>query len=111
MSEVTYVKWADMPQVDMLPGIRRRVLGGDKMMSVEVTLEKGAVVPEHNHPHEQISHVLAGKLDFTVGGQRKIVSAGEAVLIPSHAPHHVTALEASVVVDVFSPPREDFLVK
>lgn len=108
MSNVTYVKWADMPQVDMLPGIRRRVLDGDKMMSVQVTLEKGVVVPEHSHPHEQISHVVSGKVEFTVAGQTKVMGPGEAVLIPSDALHVATALEESVVVDVFSPPREDF---
>jgi quercetin dioxygenase-like cupin family protein len=109
MSEVTYVTWADLPQVDMLPGVRRRVLGGDNLMSVQVTLEKGAVVPEHSHHHEQISHVLSGKLDFTVGGQRKLLGPGQAVLIPSNVLHIATALEDSVVVDVFSPIREDFL--
>lgn len=111
MSEVTFIKWADMPQTDMLPGIRRRVLGGDNVMSVEVTLEKGAAVPEHSHLHEQISHVIAGKLDFTIGSQRKIVGPGEAALIPSNVPHKVIALEAAVVVDVFSPPRADFLAQ
>jgi len=92
----------------MLPGIRRRVLGGDKLMSVQVALEKGVVVPEHKHPHEQISHVVSGKVEFTVAGQSKVMGPGEAVLIPSDALHVATALEESVVVDVFSPPREDF---
>lgn len=109
MSETTYIKWSEVPQVDMAPGIRRRVLSGDNMMSVEVTLDKGAVVPEHSHPHEQISHVIAGKLEFVVGGHKKVVAPGEAVLIPSNVRHVVTTLEDSVVVDVFSPPREDFL--
>ena len=111
MSEVTYVTWADEPQVDIVPGVRRRHLSGDNVMLVQVTLDDGAVVPEHAHVHEQISQVISGRVEFVVGGQKQVLGPGGAVLIPSNVTHIATALEPSVTLDIFSPPREDFLVK
>ncbi len=111
MSEVSFVKWADEAQVDIVPGVRRRHLSGDNVMLVEVTLDDGAVVPEHRHPHEQLSNVIAGRIEFVVGGQKQVLGPGEAVLIPSDVLHIATALEPSVTLDIFSPIREDFLAK
>ncbi len=109
MSDVKYVTWTAEPQVDIVPGVRRRHLSGDNVMLVEVTLDDGAVVPEHSHVHEQISLVVSGKVEFVVGGQKQVLGPGEAVLIPSNVTHIATALEPSVSLDIFSPPREDFL--
>ena len=105
----TFYKWDDMPQAEMTPTIRLRPLGGQSVMAVEVTLDRGGIVAVHQHPHEQISLMISGKLEFAVGNEKKIVGPGEAVHIPPNVPHSVLVLENAVVYDVFSPPREDFL--
>ena len=109
MAPTSYYKWADLPQVEMTPKIRRRLVSGEKLMSVYFTLDEGAIVAEHQHPHEQITHVLSGRLEFEVNGEKRVIGAGEVVCIPSNAPHRVTVLEDTTALDVFSPPREDFL--
>ena len=109
MSQATVYRWFDMPQVEMTPKIRRRVVPGEKVMLVEFHLDKGAVVAEHQHHHEQVSQILSGKLEFTVGDQKRVLGPGEVLHIPSNLPHSAVALEATVVNDIFSPPREDFL--
>ena len=95
--------------VEMLPGVVRRTLTeGERMMLVEVTLDQGAVVPPHTHPHEQIGYLASGRLLFEVGDERSELSPGDSWLVPSNVPHQVTALEPSVAIDVFSPPREEY---
>jgi len=95
--------------VEMLPGVVRRTLTeGERMMLVEVTLAQGAVVPPHTHPHEQIGYLASGRLLFEVGDERRELSAGDSWLVPSNVSHQVTALEPSVAIDVFSPPREEY---
>ena len=95
--------------VEMLPGVVRRTLTeGERMMLIEVTLAQGAVVPSHTHPHEQIGYLASGRLLFEVGDERRELSAGDSWLVPSNVPHEVTALEPSVAIDVFSPPREEY---
>ena len=74
-----------------------------------ILLAAGAIVPSHHHVHEQVANVLAGRLRFVVGGDEQIVSAGESVFIPSEIPHSVEAIEDSVVLDVFSPVRDDWV--
>jgi quercetin dioxygenase-like cupin family protein len=95
--------------VEMLPGVVRRTLNeGARTMLIEVTLEQGAVVPPHTHPHEQIGYLASGRLLFEVGDERRELSAGDSWLVPPNVPHQVTALEPSVAIDVFSPPREEY---
>ena len=95
--------------VEMLPGVVRRTLTeGERMMLIEVTLAQSAVVPSHTHPHEQIGYLASGRLRFEVGDERRELSAGDSWLVPSNTPHAVTALEPSVAIDVFSPPREEY---
>jgi len=95
--------------VEMLPGVVRRTLTeGERMMLVEVTLDQGAVVPSHTHPHEQIGYLASGRLVFEVGDERRELAAGDSWLVPSNVPHQVTVLEPSVAIDIFSPPREEY---
>lgn len=92
------------------PGVTRRILSYcDEMMMCEITFEKGARGNLHAHPHIQMSYVGAGKFEFTVGEEVKIVEQGDSVLIPSNAQHGVLCLENGILVDVFNPKREDFL--
>lgn len=98
--------------VEMRPGVRRRILAdGQAMMQVQIDFDPGAVVPTHQHMHEQISYVLSGSMRFTIDGQDVILNAGESRQIAGNVPHSATALLASTLVETFSPPREDFRPK
>jgi quercetin dioxygenase-like cupin family protein len=100
---------SDATPVEMLPGVTRRTLNSsERMMLIEVALAKGAVVPSHSHPHEQIGYLASGRLLFELGDQRRELTASDSWLVPPNVPHQVTALEPSVAIDVFSPPREEY---
>ena len=102
----------DVERKTVAPGIGRKVLAhGGKIMMCDFTLEKGAVLAEHHHPHEQVTYVISGKLDFQVGEERKILSAGDSAYMGPNVSHKVTVLEEARCVDVFTPIREDFIVK
>ncbi|WP_457637959.1 cupin domain-containing protein [Oceanithermus sp.] len=101
----------DSPHHQVFPGVSASAFGGEKVMLMHAILERGATVPEHSHPEEQISFVLEGRLAFQIDGEVCEVAAGEAVHIPSGAAHAVRALEPSLVVDVFSPVRLDLIEK
>lgn len=93
----------------MFPGVTRKVLSdGERMMLVEVLLEAGSTVPEHTHPHEQTGYLSSGRLRFRIGGETKELRQGDSWMIPGGVPHEVHALETSVAIDIFSPPREEF---
>lgn len=106
---MTYYTWADLPQSPMTPQIRRRLVSGEKLMSVYFNLDKGAIIGEHQHPHEQITHIIAGQIEFDVGGKKKVMNPGDVLVVPSNVPHSAVALEETINIEVFSPPREDFL--
>jgi quercetin dioxygenase-like cupin family protein len=92
--------------------IDRRVLVGEKMMLAHVYLKKGAIVPRHSHHNEQLTYILEGALRFRIGAdgaEEIIVRAGEVLIIPGNVPHEAEALEDTLDVDVFSPPRQDWL--
>ena len=98
----------------MVAGVRRQTLvSGHTMMQMLVTLEAGSRLPEHSHPHEQISHVLSGRVRFVLdgGNETRDLGAGESIYLAATLPHAAEALEASAVLDTFSPPREDLLVQ
>lgn len=91
-------------------GITRKVLGFcENMMICEIRLEKGSVIPSHAHPHEQCSTIVSGKCMYRVGEDIREVGAGDSVMIASDVPHDIVALEDCLVIDVFSPMREDFI--
>lgn len=100
--------WHREPAEALSPAIARQVLHTETMTLARLRLARGALVPVHRHDNEQISTVLEGRLRFVVGGEERIVSAGESVALAANEPHEVEALEDSLVLDVFSPPREDW---
>jgi quercetin dioxygenase-like cupin family protein len=105
-------KTTNAPWIDMTPTVRRRTISaGEKMMQMLVELKGGSHLPEHHHVHEQIIHVVRGRLKVTLGGGRSVqeIPAGSSLYLASDRPHAVDALDDSVVVDTFSPPREDLL--
>jgi len=101
----------EVEAVEMLPGVFRRTMtAGDKMMLVEVHMDKGAVVPMHTHPHEQTGYLASGRCRLQIGEDVRDLEPGGCWMIPGDVPHEATALEASVFVDIFSPPREEYRV-
>ena len=112
MTEATHYRWDDLPREELNPEIGRRLINGDSMMIAHVYLKKGAIVPKHSHHNEQLTYILEGGLRFRLGedeSQHVDVLAGEVLHIPAHLPHTAEALEDTLDVDVFSPPREDWL--
>jgi quercetin dioxygenase-like cupin family protein len=106
---IDVIRAADVEPVEMVPGVWRRTLSwGERLMVCQVTLEEGAVVPTHRHPHEQITYVIKGELSMAVEGQTHVLRAGDSLLFPSEVEHGATALQRTLVVDTFSPPREGY---
>lgn len=102
-------RWSDWPVEQLNPLIGRQMAHTETMTVARIILAQGALVPRHQHPNEQITNVLEGRLRFVIGDEEKIVEAGATVLIPADAPHEVEALEDSIALDVFSPVREDWV--
>jgi quercetin dioxygenase-like cupin family protein len=109
---VTFHRWSDMPKERVTDQISRRLVTGQGMMLAHVYLAKGAIVPKHQHHNEQLTYILEGALRFWIGehGEETVdVHAGEVLHIPSNVWHKAEALEDTLDVDVFNPPREDWL--
>ncbi len=105
-------RWDDMPIEEVKTGLGRRIVTGERMMITHVYLDKGSVVPWHSHDNEQLTYVLKGALRFWLGAngeQEIVVHEGEVLVIPSHLPHKAVALEDTLDVDVFCPPRQDWI--
>jgi quercetin dioxygenase-like cupin family protein len=108
----THYRWDDLPKEALRPDLHRRLISGDRMMIAHVYLDKGAVVAQHAHDNEQLTYILEGVLRFWLGDDESEivdVHAGEVLHIPSNLPHKAEALEDTLDVDVFSPPRADWL--
>ena len=107
-----WYRWENLPAEPLKGTITRRLITGERMMIAHVYLKKGDDVPQHAHENEQITYVLEGALHFWLGakGEREqLVRAGEVLVIPSNLPHRALALEDTLDVDVFNPPRQDWL--
>ncbi len=102
-------RWSDVPEENLVQGIRRRVVTGEKLMIGHLYFPVGAVVPTHSHESEQMTHVLSGCLRFILDGEEILVRQGEVLHIPSWVPHRAEALEETVEIDAFSPIRTDWL--
>ncbi len=108
----THYRWDDLPREQLNPLIGRRLITGDQMMIAHVYLAKGAIVPKHSHENEQLTYILEGRARFWFGedeSQVVEIAAGEVLHIPGHLPHKAEALEDTLDVDVFHPPRADWL--
>ena len=113
-SDVTFYRWTDMPKERVNASLDRRLVTGERMMLAHVYLKKGCIVPRHRHENEQITYILEGALHFWIGedeSQEITVRAGEVLHIPSNVWHKAEALEDTLDVDVFDPPRQDWLEK
>lgn len=108
-AEVKHIQWETLPTESLNPMIARQMVVGDKVMVARVLIKKGGIVPMHHHHNEQISYIESGALLFTIDGRDITVRAGEFLCIPPDVPHTATALEDTVDIDLFTPPREDWL--
>ena len=109
---VRLFRWDDLPLEPVTDVIDRKLVTGDRMMMAQVFIKKDAVVPKHSHDNEQLTYILEGALHFWIGedGSEEVtVNAGEVLHIPSNVPHKAKALVDTLDVDVFSPPRQDWL--
>jgi quercetin dioxygenase-like cupin family protein len=108
----THYRWDELPHEQLSPLIGRRLITGDQMMIAHVYLTEGAIVPKHSHENEQLTYILEGRLRFWLGDDESQVveiAAGEVLHIPANLPHKAEALEDTLDVDVFHPPRQDWL--
>lgn len=106
-------RWEDMPKEKVTDLLSRRLITGDRMMLAHVYLDKGCIVPQHAHENEQLTYILEGALRFWIGEDERevIVRGGEVLVIPSNVLHKAEALEDTLDVDIFSPPRQDWIDK
>jgi quercetin dioxygenase-like cupin family protein len=109
--ELKYIPWTAVELEDLNPLLQRQFVVGQEMMLARVLLKKGCIVPEHSHHNEQITYVLEGALKFWIDGKVIVVNSGEVLTIPPHMPHKAEALADTVDLDVFSPPRADWINK
>ena len=109
---VTFYRWNDMPKEAVNDKLDRRLITGTRMMLAHVYLKQGCVVPRHQHENEQLTYILQGALRFWIGEDEQQVldlHAGEVLVIPSWVRHKAEALEDTLDVDIFNPPRQDWL--
>lgn len=107
--KLKHIPWGKVERERLNPLLDRQMLCGEKVMLARVLLKKGAHVPLHHHHNEQVTYILEGALKFAVDGKEIVVRAGEVLCIPPDMPHEAWAVEDTVDLDVFTPPREDWL--
>lgn len=111
---VRVVRWDDIPKERLNDLLERRIITAERMMLTHVYLKQGCLVQMHHHENEQLTYLLKGKLKFWMGSKEAepfVLSEGEVLVIPSNVPHEAIALEETLDVDIFSPPRQDWLNK
>jgi len=106
-----HIPWSSVAIEDLKPLLQRHFIVGQDIMLARVLLKKGCIVPLHSHHNEQITYILEGALKFWIDGKEIVVHAGEVLTIPPHMPHKAEALVDTVDLDVFHPPREDWINK
>ena len=112
MNGATLYRWDDMPKEELKPDLGRRLISTERIMLAHVYLDKGCIVPQHAHENEQLTYILQGALRFWLGDDQTEtvdVPAGSVLHLPSWLPHKAEALEDTLDVDVFCPPRADWL--
>jgi quercetin dioxygenase-like cupin family protein len=108
-ARLQYIPWHTIPLEELNPLLQRQFVVGQEIMLARVLLKKGCIVPEHSHHNEQVTYILDGALKFWIDGRELVVHTGEVLCIPAHMPHKAEALEDTVDLDVFTPPRGDWI--
>ena len=109
--QAKHVRWSEIPVETVNPLLERQLVVGDQVMVARLLLKKGCKIPMHSHFNEQITNILSGALQFTINGREITVGPGEYLCIPPHVPHSAVALEDTWDIDIFTPPREDWINK
>lgn len=109
--DVTTYRWDDIPEEPLSELLSRKIITGERTMLAHIFLKKGCVVPAHSHDNEQMTYVIKGALKFTINGREILLKAGEVMHIPSNVVHGAVAVEDTLDMDVFCPPRQDWLDK
>jgi quercetin dioxygenase-like cupin family protein len=102
-------RWSEVPREQVNPLLKRQMIHGEAMTVARLEMRAGCAVPEHSHHNEQISMIESGRVRFVLAGKEMILTAGESLHIPANVPHSAEVLEDAVAVDLFSPPREDWI--
>jgi len=110
-AKLQYTPWNSVMVEDLSPFLQRQLVVGQEIMLARILMKKGCIVPEHSHPNEQLTYVLEGALKFWIDGKEIVVNAGETLCIPSNMPHKAEALAETIDLDVFVPPRADWINK
>src|SRR5579863_2991082 len=110
-AELKHTAWNSIELEDLNPLLQRHFIVGQNVMVARVLLKRGCIVPEHSHHNEQITYILEGALKFWIDGKEIVVNAGEVLTIPPYMPHKAEAVEDTVDLDIFSPPRADWINK
>ena len=106
-----YIPWHTISLEDLNPLLQRQFVVGQEIMLARVLLKKGCIVPLHSHHNEQLTYIVEGALKFYIDGKEIVVNAGEVLCIPANMPHKAEALADTVDLDVFTPPRADWINK
>ncbi len=109
--DLKHVPWHTVELEDLNPLLQRQFVVGQAIMVARVLMKKGCIIPLHSHHNEQFSYILEGALKFWIDGKEIVVNAGEVLTIPSNMPHKAEALEDTVDLDIFNPPRADWINK
>lgn len=110
VAEKVFIENKEIAWEAVAPGMKRKIMAYDEsLMVVKVAFEKGGIGTVHSHYHTQITHVESGIFEVEIAGEKKVLTAGDAFYIPPHVEHGAVCLEAGVLIDVFSPMREDFI--
>jgi len=109
--DFTTYRWDDIAEEHLNESLSRKIITGDRTMIAHIFLKKGCVVPAHSHDNEQMTYILKGALQFTINGREILLKEGEVMHIPSNVVHGAVAVEDTLDVDVFCPPRQDWLDK
>lgn len=110
-AELRHIPWGTIALEDLNPLLQRQFVVGEDVMVARVLLKKGCIVPLHSHYNEQLTYILEGALKFWIDGKEIVVRAGEVLTIPRNMPHKAEALEDTVDLDIFNPPRADWINK
>lgn len=110
-AKLKYVPWSAVELENLNPLLQRQFVVGQDIMVARVLLKKGCIIPEHSHHNEQVTYILEGALKFWIDGREIVVNSGEVLTIPPHMPHKAEALVDTVDLDIFNPPRADWINK
>lgn len=109
MADGYFITPQDSGQIEMLAGVHRRTMATtDEVMLCEFFIERDAVVPQHSHMNDQVGYVIYGRLEITIGGITQVMEPGDSYAVPGGVVHTARALIDTLVIDAFSPPRNDY---